>query len=83
MYFWNNGIFKFHLRWENLEGQFFTKAIFGFYGRTESENQREDTLGDKAFGAYEPSASIKKTQKTPKKEIERALKLMNEYYGKK
>lgn len=29
------------------------------------------------------SAFIKKTQKTPKREIERALKLMNEYYGKK
>ena len=29
------------------------------------------------------SSFIKKTQKTPKREIERALKLMNEYYGKK
>lgn len=29
------------------------------------------------------SAFIKKTQKTPKREIVRALKLMYEYYGKK
>ena len=64
------------------KGSFLQKLFFGFYGRTESENKREDTLGNKAFGAYGPSAFIKKTQKTPKREIERALKLMNEYYGK-